>query len=1701
MTKSPFADNFATGDFLGLAAALTQEDDGSTPRQINVAKLNGVTAGGDSIHLSSVPFSSKEYQHIRRSGKRSKRRHTRKYIRYSNCIPGAEDGLAWPELVSGSRVHCTDGSIMLVLDTGAEASVILSGNLIPHPTNIPLPLISFNGAESMCPQTGEMLGAAYDCEGEITGVNLGWAGHTTDGIKDNLASVPTLRRLGWMFWFGDHPFAVTPQGKEIPLYMNHNGYLGLRIHTTKSVGVNANSLATTRPHEVGFLSNDNNLWHLRMVHQHQAVLDKMRTEKCCTGLPVLRHYTNKHDKCITCGLGKSCKFHVGPVKFNDKVKQDKYHLKFEKDHQTSYYPLEQIHMDLCEMDSPDLYGNTYFLAIVDRATGYLWDIPLKKKDSVHLIVDEFITTIVKPYHAHQTHQKLRELSLQKIADSSEGTSTGDDALNKLKQVQGFEQLTQGLRKIRCDQGTEFYNKKMTTMLKSKHNVTLDPVPAYTKDGRAEAAIKKLCTYTRCCLIESGLKKCFWSSIMGMVTHVLNRSWNMKRKTVAYSELTGLKPNVSYFRQPGCIALCHEMTSKGRKKLEERAFIGILVGYDSPSRSWVFLNPKTGRTHQSIYANFYERSRAPQEHIEMGHLVVDEPKWHQDVKEHCWRCQLWPKVLWPGMNKSQLGNTPDDFPDHTSVANALDPNLLHFDTQLDQRLQPNTVPDSDKDESDPQSAEELESQFQQKLHVKANTPEGTEKSSDGTDIQPNDVLTLGPRLSSAPQYVKSRCRSVVGKKVKEVITSNNRALLKCTDKDGTPCNYRLGDLKYDLKHGRLNILPGSPEDALPPQHELNAVLIRRLINNVRTDNSVKDNMSKCLFFDEYVEVSHLFDAHSFDKEECDGKLSTAIFETDVGTSEWGKPSDLAKVAVVRLAKNDGTTVSFSQLDHSAHAHTYYRTRQSEYFVKEGKEVLNDNDFPPAFFTSSSQIDQVQSYDAIPTPAELVGYRGNGTYINKNGLVRPSHIVERAKAVHRTTLNQIYAEGRRFVLGVPDPSTINSMGVPDERGFVNGSRPLHVPKGTKKALYDPEYFPHWPEVVWKELSGLYKMGCMEYESEDHPEVRHYGVLPSHIVFTDKWNAESPAQFLKCKARLVAGGNHERAPENAFENFSPTAGAVINRMFDAYCVYRGWKIFSTDCAQAFLNAKTSRPIFVRPPPGVGRKGYVWRLLKHLYGLCSSPKAWMKCLTDAMAKLGFTPFDDDPCILRRVDKNGDETIVEVFVDDIKWAGTNEEKVLKIIKTLHEEHFAITFDGEVKTYLGMQYTYDTSVEGKYVLTVDQTAYVESMIARFELEETRNGAPNFPRGKADTPLPAFHSEDGLYKAMGGDIINKDEKLKDWAKRFTFPTIIGSLIHAMVHTRADISYAVSILSRSMATPELYHYKAARRLLLYLRDTKEKGVRYSQEEMHKFESSRLVTATTDESLMEGKKDLFDQYLEASVDASFADCDKTYRSTSGFVVWFGGSPIEWECKRQPLVTLSTMESEYVAASKCVCSIRFIHKLVGFLGLNRKGPTKVHEDNSACVAISTKPVHKSRSKHIGVKYHNVREASMNGEVELVQVWTEHQVSDIFTKSLCKADFIRCRETLMGYVPFNEMVRAHPKPQKEVTKKLNLVYTPNTRVLSDARGDSAIVEPLFNWPEQTVSQIINWQDKAPGCMSWRDCIMGKPEYESPGYGASVMCC
>ena len=177
----------------------------------------------------------------------------------------------------------------------------------------------------------------------------------------------------------------------------------------------------------------------------------------------------------------------------------------------------------------------------------------------------------------------------------------------------------------------------------------------------------------------------------------------------------------------------------------------------------------------------------------------------------------------------------------------------------------------------------------------------------------------------------------------------------------------------------------------------------------------------------------------------------------------------------------------------------------------------------------------------------------------------------------------------------------------------------------------------------------------------------------------------------------------------------------------------------------------------------------------------------------------------MRKVDEStGHEVIISIFVDDIKWAGTNKDSIDKEIAALHAK-YKMTPTSEVDTYLGMQYVYNTSVEGKFELHVNQTAYIRTLVKRFEMED--HGYFK----KKHTPLPEFRSEEDLkskyktfFKNMKSDAVIA---LQQWSHKFSFPMIIGSLIHAMVHTRPDISYAVSTLSRSMAKPELYHFKAA------------------------------------------------------------------------------------------------------------------------------------------------------------------------------------------------------------------------------------------------------------------------------------------------------
>jgi len=418
----------------------------------------------------------------------------------------------------------------------------------------------------------------------------------------------------------------------------------------------------------------------------------------------------------------------------------------------------------------------------------------------------------------------------------------------------------------------------------------------------------------------------------------------------------------------------------------------------------------------------------------------------------------------------------------------------------------------------------------------------------------------------------------------------------------------------------------------------------------------------------------------------------------------------------------------------------------------------------------------------TKEELTTSSG-GTYKDNEGNIHLGYNIRRVLSYHTQDVQEIVKEAVDFVWELPDYDMRQRI-----QTTMEGQETIEVvaPTGSRKAMSDDTHL-MWTQSTISEINGLYEMDCIEYVKLDDPRLIGATILPSHVVYVAKFTSDVPAKFIKAKARLVADGNFEPRPEIPFANFSPTAGPCLNRLCDAYAVMNGYHIWTTDCTQAFLNSKTDTDIFIRPPPGCGRKGYVWRLKKYLYGLKSSPAKWMETLTDELRRHGFVPFDDDPCLLRLKKGTGAEVIACVFVDDVKWACRDEETLKDIISKIGDvfqltvgktpvnsqsKHKINWEDAKITTYLGMRYNHDMAVDGQHRLVVDQTAYIDKLTERFEMEDAKD---------AFTPLPCMATPGQLKDRMGK---TDDQELQQWADKFTFPVIVGSLIHAMVHTRPD-----------------------------------------------------------------------------------------------------------------------------------------------------------------------------------------------------------------------------------------------------------------------------------------------------------------------------
>lgn len=143
----------------------------------------------------------------------------------------------------------------------------------------------------------------------------------------------------------------------------------------------------------------------------------------------------------------------------------------------------------------------------------------------------------------------------------------------------------------------------------------------------------------------------------------------------------------------------------------------------------------------------------------------------------------------------------------------------------------------------------------------------------------------------------------------------------------------------------------------------------------------------------------------------------------------------------------------------------------------------------------------------------------------------------------------------------------------------------------------------------------------------------------------------------------------------------------------------------------------------------------------------------------------------------------------------------------------------------------------------------------------------------------------------------------------------------------------------------------------------------------------------------------------DAGHANDPDTRRSTSGHVYLLNGGAITLSSRKQPIFALSTMESEYIAASDSTRDAVWLRRLLDGLSTTQTEPTELRCDNESAILLAKNPECHKGSRHIEVRYHFIREEVQKGLIQLTHVNTRDQLADVLTKAVDGETYKRCLE------------------------------------------------------------------------------------------------
>lgn len=344
---------------------------------------------------------------------------------------------------------------------------------------------------------------------------------------------------------------------------------------------------------------------------------------------------------------------------------------------------------------------------------------------------------------------------------------------------------------------------------------------------------------------------------------------------------------------------------------------------------------------------------------------------------------------------------------------------------------------------------------------------------------------------------------------------------------------------------------------------------------------------------------------------------------------------------------------------------------------------------------------------------------------------------------------------------------------------------------------------------------------------------------------------------------------------------------------------------------------------------------------------------------------------------RTGRIIMVPVYVDDIPSAHHPADNLeWEELKAKFFARFAIKFLGEADWLLNMRITRDRP---NRLLWLDQTAYIERMLEDFGMDNC-------------IPLPHPGAPEELTKAGCPTDPEEIERMR----RIPYRRAIGCLTYLNNTSRMDFSFPLNRAAQFSQNPGAVHWNAVKAILRYLCGTAKLALLFDGRPEGNSQSPGLTVFT---------------------DASWANCTDDRRSTTGWLIRLGRCWIDWNCRKQATIALSSCESEYMAIGSGTTGVMWTMKLLTEMGLLGEvfGATAkpcipiLLTDSKSAIALAKNDVHHDRTKHIDIRHHFIRDEIEKETIILQWIPSGEQIADILTKTLPPRLFLKFQAQLVG--------------------------------------------------------------------------------------------